>query len=100
LADKRNLTVRLGQRRTFLLISVMVSLATITFSIYAFQNAFFVVDFGIIVLFSVIPLVAGLFGFLGFFQKEVNYLSTFNVAALFVFNMIMIVYLLSLALAV
>lgn len=98
-ADKRNLTVRLGQRRTFLLILTLVTLATIIFSIYAFQNNFLVVDFGVIVLFSVIPFVAGLVSFAGFFQKEVNYLSTLNVAALFVFNMTMIIYLLSIVLA-
>jgi 1,4-dihydroxy-2-naphthoate octaprenyltransferase len=100
MGDKRNLTVRLGQRRSFLLILVMVSSATLTFCIYAFQNAFLIVDFGVIVLFSVIPLVAGLIGFVGFFKKEVNYLSALNVAALFVFNMIMIMYLLFLVLAV
>ena len=100
LADKRNLTVRLGQRRTFLLILTMVTLATIIFSIYAFQNTFFVVDFGVIVLFSGIPFVAGLVGFADFFQKEVNYHSTLNVAALFVFNMTMIIYLLSIVFAV
>jgi 1,4-dihydroxy-2-naphthoate octaprenyltransferase len=100
MGDKRNLTVRLGQRRSFLTILVMVCLATLTFCIYTFQNAFLIVDFGVIVLFSVIPLVAGLIGFVGFFQKEVNYLSALNVAALFVFNMIMIMYLLFLVLAV
>jgi len=100
MGDKRNLTVRLGQRRSFLLILVMVCLATLTFCIYTFQNAFLIVDFGVIVLFSVIPLVAGLIGFVGFFKKEVNYFSALNVAALFVFNMIMITYLLFLVLAV
>ena len=97
---KTNLAVRLGQRRSFLLISAMVFSATLTFCIYAFQNAFLFVDFGLIVLFSVIPLVAGLIGFVGFFQKEVNYHSALIVAALFVFNIIMIMYLLFLGLAV
>ena len=98
--EKRNLAVRLGQRRSFLLILAMVFSATLTFCIYAFQNAFLFVDFGVIVLFSVIPLVAGLIGFVGFFQKEVNYHSALIVAALFVFNIIMIMYLLFLGLAV
>ncbi len=98
--DKRNLTVRLGQRHSFLLILAMVSLATLTFCIYAFQNIFLFVDFDVIVLFSVIPLVAGLIGYLGFFQKEVNYLSALNVAALFVFNVVMIIYLVFLVVAV
>jgi 1,4-dihydroxy-2-naphthoate octaprenyltransferase len=97
--DKRNLAVRLGQRRSFLLILALVFSATLTFCIYAFQNAFLIVDFDVIVLFSVIPLVTGFIGFVSFFQKEVNYLSALNVGALFVFNMVMIMYFLFLVLA-
>lgn len=98
--DKRNLTVRLGQRNSFLLILAMVSLATLTFCIYTFQNAFLVVDFYVIILFSLIPLVAGFIGFICFFRKEADYLSALNVSALFIFNMVMIMYLLFLVLVV
>ena len=67
--DKRNLAVRLGQRRSFLLILAMVFSATLTFCIYAFQNAFLIVDFDVIVLFSVIPLVTGFIGFVRLFSE-------------------------------
>ena len=77
----------------------MVFSATLTFCIYAFQNAFKFVDFWVIVLFSVIPLVTALIGFADFFQKEVNHHSALIVGALFVFNIIMIMYLLFLGLA-
>jgi 1,4-dihydroxy-2-naphthoate octaprenyltransferase len=97
---KRNLAVRLGQRCSFFLILVMVFSATLTFCIYAFQDAFLIVNFDLIALFSVIPLLTGLIGFVSFFQKKVNYLSALNIAALFAFNIFMIVYLLFLVLAV
>jgi len=97
---KRNLAVRLGQRGGFFLILAMASSATLTFWIYVWQNVFSIVDFGVVVLLSIIPLVAGLLGFVGFFQKkEVNHFSVLNVVALFVFNMLMITYLLIIMLA-
>ncbi|MFC1487356.1 prenyltransferase [Thermoproteota archaeon] len=91
---KTNLAVRLGQRRIFFLMFIMVFLATLTFWIYSWQNAF-LIDFGIVFLFSIIPLLTGLLGVIGVFQKKkINHSSAFNVAALFVFNMLMIIYLL------
>jgi len=91
---KTNLAVRLGQRHIFFLISIMVFLATLSFWIYSWQNAF-LIDFGIVFLFSIIPLLTGLLGVIGVFQKKkINHSSAFNVAALFVFNMLMIIYLL------
>ena len=92
--NKRNLSVRLGQRRIFLLIFAMVFSATLAFCIYAIHKTFFSVNFTVIASFSFVPLIAGLVGFIGFFQNKVNYLSTLNVGALFVFNIVMIVYLL------
>jgi 1,4-dihydroxy-2-naphthoate octaprenyltransferase len=98
---KRNLTVRLGQHRGFFLILTMAFLATLSFCIYAWQNPFLIVDFRVVVLFSIIPLVAGLLGAIGYFQKkEVDHFSTLNVSALFLFNMLMITYLLIIVLAV
>jgi len=91
---KTNLAVRLGQRHIFFLIFIMVFLATLSFWIYSWQNAF-LIDFGIVFLFSIIPLLTGLLGVIGVFQKKkINHSSAFNVAALFVFNMLMIIYLL------
>ena len=98
--NKRNLTVRLGQRRVFLLIFVMVFSATLAFCIYSFQKSFFILNFAIIAVFSFIPLIAGIVGFKGFFQKKANYLSALNVMSLFIFNIVMIVYLLFIVLGV
>ena len=54
-----------------------------------------VVDLGVVVLFSVVPLIAGIVGFVGFFQREgVNRFSALNIASLFFFNMLMVAYLL------
>jgi 1,4-dihydroxy-2-naphthoate octaprenyltransferase len=92
---KRNLAVRLGQRRVFLLILAMAFSAALTFCIYVWQNAFLFVDFRVVVVFSIIPLISGIFGFAGSFtKKKVNPFSTINVASLFVFNILMIAYLL------
>ena len=91
---KTNLAVRLGQRRIFFLIFVMVFLATLSFWIYSWQNAFLIVDFGVVVLFSIIPLMTGLLAVVGVFQeKKIKYFSAFNVAALFLFNTLLIMYL-------
>jgi len=91
---KTNLAVRLGQRHIIFLISIVVFLATLAFLVYSWQNAFSI-DLSVVFLFSIIPLATGLFGIVGVFQKKkLNYFSAFNVAALFVFNMLMIIYLL------
>ena len=91
---KGNLVVRLGQLHIFLLILVMASFATFMFCLYAWQNADSIVDFKVIVLLSIIPLIAGLLGLAGFYKrKEVNRSSALNIAALFVFNILMIFYL-------
>ena len=93
--NKRNLAVRLGERRTSLLILIIAFSATLTFLIYAWQNAFSFVDYRLVALFSIIPLATVLLGFIGVFQKKkVNQFSTLNVASLFVFNLLMISYLL------
>ena len=96
---KTNLAVRLGQRRIFFLIFIMVLLATLSFWIYSWQNAF-LIDFGVVFLFSIIPLLTGLLGVVSVFQKKkIKHFSAFNVAALFVFNILMIIYLLLIVLA-
>jgi len=96
---KTNLAVRLGQRRIFFLIFILVFLATLSFWIYSLQNAF-LIDFDVVVLFSIIPLLTGLLGVVSVFQKKkIKHFSAFNVTALFVFNILMIIYLLLIVLA-
>jgi 4-hydroxybenzoate polyprenyltransferase len=93
---KRNLAVRKGERGVFLLISALAVSATLTFFIYSWLVNSEVVDLDVVALFSIVPLIAGILGFVGVFQKrEVRRFSALNVASLFVFNMLMITYLLA-----
>ncbi len=94
-ANKRNLAVRLGERWSFFLIFAIALCATLTFCIYAWQNAFSLVDFNMVALSSIIPLVSGFLAFVGVFRKKkMIHFSTLNVASLFVFNILLISYLL------
>ena len=93
---KRNLAVRKGERSVFFLISGLAVSATLTFLFYNWLVTSAVVDLDTVALFSIVPLIAGLLGFVGVFQKrEVRRFSALNVASLFVFNMLMIAYLLA-----
>jgi 1,4-dihydroxy-2-naphthoate octaprenyltransferase len=97
---KRNLAVRKGEHGVFFLILALAVSATLTFYAYNWFVTSAVVDLGVVFLFSIMPLLAGLVGFVGVFQKRaVNRFSALNVAALFVFNMLMIAYLLVIVLA-
>jgi 1,4-dihydroxy-2-naphthoate octaprenyltransferase len=93
---KRNLVVRKGARAVFLLILAAALSATLTFVFYTWQITPTIVDLRAVVLFSSVPLIAALLGFVGVFQKkEVNRFSALNVASLFFFNILMIAYLLA-----
>ena len=97
---KRNLVVRKGARNVFLLILALTVSATLTFFVCNWLVASAVVDLGVVTLFSIVPLAAGFVGFVGVFQKKsVNLFSALNIASLFVFNMLMVTYLLTIALA-
>jgi 1,4-dihydroxy-2-naphthoate octaprenyltransferase len=95
---KRNLVVRKGERVVFSLILAMALLATLTFVVYAWQISSAVLNVGIVILFSIAPLTAGLIGFVRVFQKkDVNRFSTLNIASLFLFNIFLIAYLVAIA---
>jgi 1,4-dihydroxy-2-naphthoate octaprenyltransferase len=97
---KRNLAVRKGEPSVFFLILALAVSATLTFYVYTWFITSAVVDLEIVFLFSIIPLIAGLAGFVGISKKgAVNRFSALNVASLFVFNMLMIAYLLVIVLA-
>jgi len=97
---KRNFAVRKGERSVFFLILALAVSATLTFFVCGWLVTSAVVDLGVVVLFSIAPLTAGLLGFVGVFQKrEVKRFSALNVASLFAFNMLMIAYLLAIVLA-
>ncbi len=94
-ANKRNLAVRLGERWAFFLIFVMALCAALTFCVYVWKNAFSLVDFSVVVPFSIIPLVSGVLAFAGLLcKKKTTHFSTLNVTSLFVFNILLISYLL------
>ena len=97
---KRNLAVRKGESNIFFLILALAVSATLTFYVYNWFITSAVVDLGIVFLFSIMPLIAGLAGVVGVLQKRaVNRFSALNVASLFVFNTLMIAYLLAIVLA-
>lgn len=91
---KKNLTVRLGQRKIIFLILTLMILATLAFGIISFLNIS-TINFTIFALFSIVPLITAVIGFVEFSRnKEVNYISTLNIIALFFFNILVIVFLL------
>jgi hypothetical protein len=96
---RRNLAVRGGLRILFTSIMVLTMAATLTFLIYTRSMGPLLIDLRIITLFSVIPLAAGLYGWLTILQKsaDVYHLGTLNVTSLFVFNLLLNVYFLSIA---
>jgi 1,4-dihydroxy-2-naphthoate octaprenyltransferase len=97
---KRNLAVRKGEHAIFSLILALATSATLIFFVYSWLVTLALVDFGVVALFSIVPLMMGLVGFVGVFQKKcVNHFSALNVAALFFFNILMIAYLLAIVLA-
>jgi 1,4-dihydroxy-2-naphthoate octaprenyltransferase len=96
---KRNLGVRKGKRLLFSLILAMTLLATLTFTFYAWQIVKTPLDFGIISLFSIVPLTAGLIGFVAILLKnKAGLFSTLNVGSLFFFNAAMVTYLIAIGL--
>jgi 1,4-dihydroxy-2-naphthoate octaprenyltransferase len=91
---KRTLAVRKGAHCVFLLIAALTVSATLVFLVYCWLVASAVVDLGVVAIFSMVPLVAGLAGFVGVFRKRSVYrFSALNIASLFAFNLLMITYL-------
>jgi 1,4-dihydroxy-2-naphthoate octaprenyltransferase len=94
--EKRTLAVRKGERSVFSVVLALAVSASLTFFVYSWFLTSVVVEIAVVGLFSIVPLIAGIVGFAGVFQKRaVNRFSALNVASLFVFNMLMIVYLLT-----
>jgi 1,4-dihydroxy-2-naphthoate octaprenyltransferase len=97
---KKTLAVRKGSRSVFSLILALTVSAALMFFVYSWLVTSTVVDLGVMALFSILPLTAGIVGFVGVFQKKnVNFFSALNVASLFGFNMLMIVYLVAIVFA-
>ena len=97
---KRNIIVRKGERTVFATILAAALSASLAFFFINLLVPLTFVDFRVVFLFSVVPLVAGFIGFLEVFRKnDVNRFSALNVASLFVFNILMVTYLSVTALA-
>jgi 1,4-dihydroxy-2-naphthoate octaprenyltransferase len=93
---KRNLAVREGARNVFMLILALTVASTLTFFAYNLLRVSTVLNIGVLALFSIGPLAAARVGYVSVLQKKsVNRFSALNVASLFVFNMLTIVYLLA-----
>jgi len=96
---KRNLAVRKGEQNVFLLILGLAVSATLIFFVYSWLFTSAVLDIGVMVLFSIVPLTAALVGFVGVLQKKsVNRFSALNIVSLFIFNMLTVAYLLTIVL--
>ena len=94
---RRNLAVRGGLRTLFTAIMALTLAATLLFLIYTRSMKPPLMDLRVLVLVSVIPLTTGLYGGLTIRQQsaDVHRLGTLNVASLFVFNLLLNVYFLS-----
>jgi 1,4-dihydroxy-2-naphthoate octaprenyltransferase len=97
---KRTLAVRKGAPSVFLVILGVAVSATLAFFAHDWFVSSAVVDLWVVAVFSIVPLMAGLVGFVGVVQKgSVRRFSAVNIASLFVFNLLMVVYLLVIVLA-
>lgn len=97
---KRNIAVRKGEPFVFALVLAVALLASLAFLFTGLLAPQGVVDFRLVFLFSILPLSSGFAGFLRRFKKrESNQLSTLNVGSLFIFNILMVLYLFTIATA-
>ncbi|MEJ2242178.1 MAG: hypothetical protein P8Y18_08560 [Candidatus Bathyarchaeota archaeon] len=72
---------------------ILMILATLVFGFVSFLNNL-TIDFIVFALFSIVPLIAAVIGFVEFFRKnEVNFISTLNIVALFIFNILVVIFL-------
>jgi 1,4-dihydroxy-2-naphthoate octaprenyltransferase len=92
---KRNIVVRKGERVVFSLILILAFSATLAFVFYAWRIPSTILDLRVVAVFSGIPLITGLFGFANVLQKKnVDQFGTLNILSLFLFNILMVAYLL------
>lgn len=97
---KNTLAVRKGKRYIFTVNFPLPVVATLLFFLYSWYSVYTLVDLRLLLLFSIIPFIAGLVGFLMVCYKEgeVNRFSTLNVVSLFLFNILVNGYLIALLL--
>jgi 1,4-dihydroxy-2-naphthoate octaprenyltransferase len=92
--NKKNIGVRMGERVVFGLILVSSVAAFAVFGFLYWLVTTTVVNFWVVTVFAAIPLAAGILGFTCVFRKKkTDTFGAVNVASLFVFNLVMILYL-------
>ncbi len=91
---KRNFVVRKGEAGVFVVVLAATCVASLAFLVCALLGLFVVVDFWLVFMFSLMPLLAGVAGFVGALRKRsVPFFSGLNIVSLFLFNALMVVYL-------
>ncbi|MCW4006035.1 MAG: prenyltransferase [Candidatus Bathyarchaeota archaeon] len=94
--NKKTLIVRKGTQTSFTLILAATTTATCAFILYSYQLPSLGVNFAASALFSLAPLTAALIGFAGILQnRNAHLFSSLNVASLFIFNALLIAYLIT-----
>lgn len=97
LGNKKTLGALKGVSAVYNVVFVFALAAMLTFVGYAWLVGDFAVDFWVAALFSAVPFAAGVAGLFGLhWGKKAEKLSLVNVFSLFLFNVLMVVYLLAL----
>lgn len=92
--NKKNIGVRMGERVVFGLVLVASVVAFAVFGFLYWLASSTAVNFWVVAVFAAIPLAAGILGFICVLRKKkTDTFSAVNVASLFVFNLVMIGYL-------
>ena len=90
---KKTLAVRKGNKVATLLTLILTITASSLFLVYNWQNISTLIDLRFLVLLSIIPLTATIFGALTFYKKKTtNTSSTLNITSLFIFNVLLIIF--------
>ncbi len=89
--EKWNIAVRKGERFIFSIIFTLSFLATSTFLIYDWIIKYTIIDLKIVMFFSLMPLLTGLYGFLKVTDNriDVKVPCFLNIVSLFLFNIFM-----------
>lgn len=92
--DKKNVGVRMGERAVF---GIILAASTVAFEVFAFlswQAQATAINFWVFTALAAIPLASGILGYICVLRKrKMDTFSAVNVATLFIFNFLTIVYL-------
>lgn len=98
---KNNMAVRRGERVALAVMFVVALAALLMFVFYAWQTIIPIIDLRWVAAFSITPLATGLWGLKTAIQKKkAEVVCTANIFALFIFNLLMVMYLVIAALTI